>query len=122
LISAALSWPLNAGMPPPPFVTCFSAAASGGFSWSRFGPTLPVAPASFSVWQPPQPAEEKICLPFGAAVVAVGPVPVVVVAVAGAGFVAVTPQFGLPAHLATYAATSFASWPRKRFAGIGASG
>ena len=32
LICAAVSWPLNGGMPPPPFVTCFSTAARDGFS------------------------------------------------------------------------------------------
>jgi hypothetical protein len=28
--------------------------ASSGFSWSRFGPTVPWVPALASVWQPPQ--------------------------------------------------------------------
>ena len=68
---AATSWicfadslSLKAGIGPPPFSTCVTTRASGGFSWSRFGPTLPVAPASFSVWQPEQPeAPVKIALP-----------------------------------------------------------
>ena len=41
-------------------------SASEGFSWSRFGPTLPLEPASLSVWQPPQPAVAKTFLPSGA--------------------------------------------------------
>ena len=55
---------LNAGIGPPPFSTWVRIAASAGFSWSRFGPTLPVAPASFRVWQPEHPAEPvKIAFP-----------------------------------------------------------
>ena len=37
--------------------------ASAGFSWSRFGPIVPVEPASFSVWQLVQPALRKTALP-----------------------------------------------------------
>src|SRR3954451_21601749 len=102
-------------MPPPPFATCFSAACSDGFSWSRFGPTFPVEPASFSVWQLPQPAEGKIALPSGppappppppwAVVVVVPPPPCAVVLVpppppAALERDAMTPQLALPAHLA----------------------
>ena len=35
----------------PPFVTWRTTRGCEGFSWSRFGPTVPVAPAAFSVWQ-----------------------------------------------------------------------
>jgi len=35
----------------------------GGFASSRFGPTVPVAAASFRVWQLLQPAVSKTCLP-----------------------------------------------------------
>jgi hypothetical protein len=54
---------LNAGIAPPPTSTWWATVAFAGFSWSRFGPMLPLVPASFSVWQPPQPAEAKTCLP-----------------------------------------------------------
>jgi hypothetical protein len=41
--------------------------SNGGFSWSRFGPTFPVAAASLSVWQPAHPAEPvKTALPAAA--------------------------------------------------------
>ena len=43
------SWALNGGITAPPFVTWVWIRASAGFSWSRFGPTVPVEPASFSV-------------------------------------------------------------------------
>ncbi len=90
---------------------------------------MPVVPASFSVWQPPQPAEANTCLP--AAVGDAPPVEVVVVevvdvdgevVVVGVVVAAVTPQVGLPAHFATYSATSSASLPCTSFGGIGASG
>jgi hypothetical protein len=45
------SWPPNAGIPPPPFVTWFLTVSSSGLRSSRFGPTEPVAPASARVWQ-----------------------------------------------------------------------
>jgi hypothetical protein len=64
-ISASESWPLNEGIPPWPFVTRSSTSDFAGFASSRFGPTLPVEPASASVWQPVQPAELKTCLPSG---------------------------------------------------------
>ena len=38
-------------MTAPPFVTWRTTIACAGFSWSRFGPTVPVAPAAASVWQ-----------------------------------------------------------------------
>src|SRR3954466_13632437 len=50
-------------MGPPPCSTCLIAPASSIFDWSRFGPTVPFAPAAFRVWQPEQPAEVKIVLP-----------------------------------------------------------
>ena len=87
---------MNEGIAAPPFVTCRSTSASAGLSWSRFGPTFPVAPAAFSVWQPPQPAEAKICFPFGGAAWVPPPPPLA----SGAFVAAVTPQFGLPAHFA----------------------
>src|SRR5579864_2238394 len=93
----------------PPFVTWSTIRASGGFSASRLGPTVPVAPASLSVWQPAQPTVWKMCFPGDAAVAVV--VVLVVGAAAGAGFAAVTPQLGLPAHFATYVAMSLASCP-----------
>src|SRR4051794_22953732 len=99
-------------MTAPPCRTCFSARASDGLRSSRFGPTCPVVPASFSVWQLPQLAA-KIALPFGAALVDVPPPELEVVG--AAGFDAVTPHCGTAAHLAMYAATSFASWPLTRF-------
>ncbi len=37
------------GMIAPPWITCFCIRANGGFSRSRFGPTVPVAPAAASV-------------------------------------------------------------------------
>src|SRR5204863_2019467 len=52
-ICASVSTPLNAGMIAPPCSTCVLTRASGGFSWSRFGPTVPVVPADARVWHPP---------------------------------------------------------------------
>ena len=37
-----------------------------GLASSRFGPTVPLRPASFSVWQLVQPAESKTCFPAAA--------------------------------------------------------
>jgi hypothetical protein len=54
LISFDESRPLKEGILPPPLITCVSTVASSGFSWSRFGPTLPVVPAAARVWQLPQ--------------------------------------------------------------------
>src|SRR5207344_1652781 len=51
LICAGVSFPLNAGMTPPPTSTWCCTIASAGLSWSRFGPTVPLVPAAFSVWQ-----------------------------------------------------------------------
>ena len=65
VICVSESWPLNAGIPPPPFVTCLATAAIAGLSWSRFGPTVPVAPASLSVWHVAQ-FEVKTVLPAAA--------------------------------------------------------
>src|SRR5205085_7245801 len=63
-ISAGLSCALNEGITPLPFVTRMTTSAFGGFFWSRFGPTVPVAPASFSVWQLVQPAFWNTALPW----------------------------------------------------------
>ena len=68
-------------------------------SWSRFGPTVPVVPASFRVWQPAH-FFWKICLPF---------VPLI-------NCDSANPE--RPAFAATNAATSSASWPRRRLAGM----
>src|SRR5439155_17169672 len=51
---------------PPPFLIWFVAAERLGFSWSRFGPTVPVEFAAFRVWQPPQPADAKTLFPADA--------------------------------------------------------
>src|SRR3954469_20180908 len=87
-------------MAPAPFVTRATASERGGFAWSRFGPTLPVEPASCSVWQPEQPALRKTFLPAAAspflycagtaAVVWVGTVPTTV---DGSGFAVFSPGF-----------------------------
>src|SRR5947207_11456457 len=81
-------------MTAPPLVTCVTTLSYGGFSWSRFGPTVPVAPASANVWQPLQPAEPvKTVLPAAAFPAGAGVVVVVVVDVdvdvVGAGVVVV---------------------------------
>src|SRR3954451_15241907 len=65
-ICLALSEFLNAGIGPPPFSTWCLTRAKAGFKSSRLGPTLPVAPASFSVWQPEQPALVKTGWPAAA--------------------------------------------------------
>ena len=57
-IWGCVSLPLNAGMTPPPFSTWCCAIANDGFSWSRFGPIVPVAAAAASVWQLAQFAEK----------------------------------------------------------------
>ena len=45
------------GIAPPPFSICFATvSAESGARLSRSGPTLPLVPASLSVWQPPQVA------------------------------------------------------------------
>ena len=49
LIWASVSTPLNAGMTPPPFDHLVLRRREGGLSWSRFGPIVPVVPASLSV-------------------------------------------------------------------------
>src|SRR5205807_2380374 len=92
---------LNAGITAPPFSTWRWTIANDGFSWSRFGPTVPVEPAFLSVWQLTQPAEVNTALPAVASpwappgVVAVG----VEVVGAGAAVVVVSPaalSFSLP--------------------------
>src|SRR6188474_2544278 len=57
------SWPENDGITPLPWVTRSTTRDAGGFASSRFGPTVPVAPASASVWHEVQPADSKTCLP-----------------------------------------------------------
>ena len=44
LICAVDSFPLNAGIAPPPNVTWCAATAVDGLSWSRLGPIVPVDP------------------------------------------------------------------------------
>src|SRR5581483_7286022 len=90
---------------------------------SRFGPTVPVAPASFSVWQVLQPAVSNTCLP---AVTSAAPPPAGVGVEGGGGdgggaavVAALVPvPVCVPATEATYAATSSASVPVTRSAGI----
>src|SRR3954451_8816466 len=65
-------------MGPPPWMTWFATVSWLGFRSSRFGPTLPLEPAAFSVWQPPHPAEAKTCLPAAASPFPVGAAAVVV--------------------------------------------
>ena len=63
-ISSSLSLSLNAGMVPPPFRTWRSTRSAFGRTSSRFGPTVAVAPAASSVWQPPQFASAKTLAPL----------------------------------------------------------
>jgi hypothetical protein len=44
-------------------LTCLTTRSEEGWSLSRFGPTVPEAPAAFSVWQFLQPASEKTFAP-----------------------------------------------------------
>src|SRR6185503_2046575 len=91
-------------MTPLPFVTRSVTSAASGFAWSRFGPTVPLAPASASVWQPAQ-FVVKIDLPSVAGWPPPPPPP--------------EPGFtGRPATAATYVATASASSPSTMFAGI----
>src|SRR5437763_12328691 len=62
-IWAGLSLPWNAGIAPPPTITWWATTDVLGLSWSRFGPTVPVALAAASVWQPAQPAPLKMAAP-----------------------------------------------------------
>jgi hypothetical protein len=48
-ISGGDNWPANAGIAPRPRDTIVVTAAFGGFSWSRFGPTVLADPAEASV-------------------------------------------------------------------------
>ena len=79
-ICFALSAALERGIGPPPFSTWWTIVVGRGFSWSRFGPTVPVELAAFSVWQPPQPALAKTRLPAVGSPARAGVVAVVVVA------------------------------------------
>src|SRR5437667_440324 len=63
LICASLSTSLNAGMMPPPLITCFLARGNGGLRASRFGPIVAVEPAAESAWQPAH-VVWKILRPF----------------------------------------------------------
>src|SRR3954452_17359043 len=117
-ICASLSWPLNAGIAPPPTVTWWATTSFDGFSWSRFGPTLPLEPAAFRVWQPPHPAETKTCLPSGFGAPCGAPLEVEppdwspVAPPDGCGWpAAVTPHPGFAEHFAMYTETSSASSP-----------
>jgi len=84
-ISCSDSWSLNAGIGPPPFVTCRTTVSNEGARSSRLGPTVPLELASENVWQLPQPALAKTALPLVASPVSPPPVvvspPVVVVVV-----------------------------------------
>src|SRR5262249_34279214 len=62
-ICCSLNCPENGGIPPPPFVTLSWTVAKPGRSWSRFGPTCPLACAAASVWHEPQPAEPNTLAP-----------------------------------------------------------
>ena len=62
-ISSGESFPAKDGITPSPFVTRSATSAADGLAASRSGPTVPVAPASESVWQAAHPAEAKTCLP-----------------------------------------------------------
>src|SRR3954453_12472616 len=53
-IWASESLPPNAGIPPRPLRTISSMSAGLRLMLSRFGPTCPLVPAAFSVWQEPQ--------------------------------------------------------------------
>src|SRR5581483_1313313 len=66
-ICEAESCDANDGIAPFPCVTRSTTSASGGFAWSRFGPTVPPEPAASSVWQPPQPALANTPVPAAAA-------------------------------------------------------
>src|SRR5205085_9401987 len=73
---------LKDGIAPFPFVTRSTTSESGGFASSRFGPTVPVAPASFNVWQLAQPAPPvKMASPGSASEEVVAAAAVVVEAV-----------------------------------------
>src|SRR5437763_14359825 len=87
-------------MAPAPLVTRSTASESGGFASSRFGPTVPVAPASFSVWQPTQPALVNTAFPdvglpflYWAGTVAVGVEATVPITVTGVGVAVFSPGF-----------------------------
>src|SRR6187200_852920 len=71
-ISCGESFPANEGITPSPFVTRSVTRSAEGFAASRLGPTVPVAPATASVWQAPQPAEAKRALPRATSAVAGG--------------------------------------------------
>src|ERR1700675_3468582 len=99
----------------PPFVTCFTTRATLGFNWSRFGPTVPLEPAAFSVWQLAQAAEAKTLWPAarvaaGAGVAAAG----VEVVLAGSELDRVSVRAGVP----PLASASFFSTPKTSTAGI----
>src|SRR5947207_4808542 len=89
-------------MLPLPFTTRSTTSESGGFAWSRFGPTLPWVPASARVWQPAQGPVLKTVLPatgspflYSAGTVAVcafGTVPTTFV---GVGVTTFSPGFDL---------------------------
>src|SRR6185503_11761507 len=107
-ICCGVSWPLNDGITLLPFVTRSTTRDFGGLASSRFGPTVPVEPASFRVWQLVQPTVANTCLPCATSADPPPP-PVVVVAcvvVVGGGAVVVVapvvaPPAGSPATEAT---------------------
>ena len=63
LIWSAVSMPLKDSITPFPFVTALTTDGLGGFRSSRFGPTVPLAPAAARVWQVEQPASMKTAFP-----------------------------------------------------------
>ena len=77
-----VSWPLNGGIGALPFVTRSVTRAPCGLRLVEVRADGPVAPASASVWQLPQPADAKTALPAAAS-----PAPPPAVAVDGAGVV-----------------------------------
>ena len=79
-------------MTPLPLVTRSTTSSEGGFASSRFGPTVPLAPASLSVWQLLQPAVSKTCLPAAGSPFASGVVGTVPTTVSGAGDTVLPPQ------------------------------
>src|SRR5436190_4254434 len=91
-ICFGLSWPEKAGMGGLPFVTRLTTRSSGGFASSRFGPTVPDAPASLSVWQLAQPADAKIFLPAAASPFTSGVVGTLPATVCGFGETVLPPE------------------------------
>ena len=60
-ICSSLSLPPNAGIAPPPLVDLRRQRSGPGRSWSRSGPTWPLAPAAASTWQLAQFSVNSSC-------------------------------------------------------------